>query len=129
MTHDTGSAMTAPGAGPDPQTAAERSVQFINAEVLDPPAQGSVSFVGPYIDQTLAMALEDARSFVQGAEQILLVALAKALAKMLSGAGAADVQAMHPPDAELKAIQSVLASLSTFHASVAETANRNRMDR
>jgi hypothetical protein len=36
---------------------------------------------------------------------------------------------MHPPDAELKAIQSVLASLSTFHASVAETANRNRMDR
>lgn len=73
-----------PGDGPDPQTPAEKSVQFINAEVLDPPAQGKMSFAGPYIDQTLAMALEDARSFLQGAEQILLVAMARALNNYLT---------------------------------------------
>ncbi len=69
--------------GPDPTTPSEKSVHFINGEVLDPPEQGKLSFVGPYFDQSLAMAVEDARSFVQGAEQILLVALAKALAKAL----------------------------------------------
>ncbi len=142
------------GSGPDPQTKAEKSVHFINAEVLDPPAQGGISFVGPYLDQTLAMAAEDARSFVQGAEQILLVALAKALAMALGEGGAVEAQSgvtsstpdqgasgpetpanqsTPPPVAAqttgLTAIQGMMVSLSTFHASMAETAHRFRVDR
>ena len=143
-----------PGSGPDPQTKAEKSVHFINAEVLDPPVQGNISFVGPYLDQTLAMAAEDARSFVQGAEQILLVALAKALAMALGEGGALEAPsgATSPlPDDDqsgpeapagqpapssgtaqttgLTAIQGMMASLTTFHASMAETAHRFRVDR
>lgn len=131
------------GAGPNPQTDDEKTVQFINAEVLDPPTQGSISFVGPYLDQTLAMAVEDARSFVQGAEQILLVALAKALEKALSGGAAPPLAAVSAeaapaavfpvatpaPDAGLKAIEGFLASLSNFHGAMAETAHKHRMDR
>jgi hypothetical protein len=137
------------GGGSDPQTKAEKSVHFINAEVLDPPAQGDLSFVGPYLDQTLAMAAEDARSFVQGAEQILLIALAKALKMALAGGAEVAVQAgeagsparldasapAHPtPSVEvgtngLAAIQGMMASLSTFHASMAETALSVRRDR
>ncbi len=128
------------GSGPDPQTAAEKSVQFINAEVLDPPAQGDITFVGPFYQQTLVMALEDARSFVQGAEQILLIALAKVLEKYINPVGAqvnaadpkpaladAPAPASHTtpaPDAGLKAIESAMASLSSFHASMAETTHR-----
>lgn len=78
------------GTGPVAQTPSEKTVQFINAEVLDPPAQGDISFVAPFYQQTLVMALEDARSFVQGAEQILLVAMAKLLNKVIASAGAAE---------------------------------------
>lgn len=77
-----------------PQTPAEQSVQFINGEVLSPPKQDSISFVKPYAEQTVVMALEDARSFLQGAEQIVLAALGKALANYLktgSAVGGANV--------------------------------------
>ena len=146
----------------DAQTPSEKSVQFINAEVLAPPKQDSISFVKPYVEQTLAMALEDARSFLQGAEQILLVALAKELEKLISGgAGAVDPalianlqsaagdQGVGEADAKrdktarpstpgpgaaphpvgLKAIESVMASLSAFHASIADTALNSRRER
>lgn len=164
---------------PKPQNAYEESVSFINGEVLDPPTQGKISFVGPYADQTLVMALEDARSFLQGAEQIVLIALAKALAKAVGTAeatpaphssvhhadvaggedsnaspdaglydGAAPVKRQqksapgqearghHAPspavpaapvaDGGLKAIESVMASLTAFHASLADTTHRYR---
>lgn len=73
------------------ETPAEKSVQFINSEVLAPPTQDSIDFVKPYVDQTLAMALEDARSFLQGVEQILLVAIAKELAKLTAGPAGAEI--------------------------------------
>ena len=150
------------------QTPAEKSVQFINAEVLAPPKQDSISFVKPYVEQTLAMALEDARSFLQGAEQILLIALAKELEKLISGgapaafdpalmanlrsaaetggveeAGARRDAAAKPnmpgphaaphqpatPPVGLKAIESVMASLSAFHASIADTALNSKRER
>ncbi|MDJ0826702.1 MAG: hypothetical protein QNJ16_14470 [Rhodobacter sp.] len=75
------------GSSAQASTPAEETVQFINAEVLDPPKQGKVTFMGPYVAQVGAMALEDARAFLQGAEQILLAALAKALAEMLGSDG------------------------------------------
>jgi hypothetical protein len=143
--------LAAPAAdGSAPQTDDEKTVQFINAEVLDPPTQGSISFVGPFLDQSLAMAVEDARSFVQGAEQILLVALAKALEKYLSGgldegvatasgttAAAAGLSPLTPPAGggtipgqtgmpAVDAIHGVLASLSSFHGAMAETALKHR---
>jgi hypothetical protein len=161
---------------PTPQNAYEESVSFINGEVLDPPTQGKISFVGPYAEQTLVMALEDARSFLQGAEQIVLIALAKALAKAVGTpeaqpaphssvhhadvAGGEDTKASPdaglydgaapvkrqqksapgqearghiPPapaapvaDGGLKAIESVMASLTLFHASLADTTHRYR---
>jgi len=113
---------SAENTGPTPTTPSEKSVAFINAEVLDPPEQGSISFVRPFYEQTLVMALEDARSFLQGAEQILLVALAKALEKYLSGGAVA------PPEAApgLEAIESMMGKLANFHATIAETATKNR---
>ncbi|MEE9453004.1 MAG: hypothetical protein V3V13_01305 [Paracoccaceae bacterium] len=150
--------MTTPTDGPNPQTDNEKSVQFINAEVLDPPKQGSISFVKPFYEQTLVMALEDARSFVQGAEQILLVALAKALEKAISGgAGAPEVNISSLPmaddlatgsvlqnssqpqsqqippsatvnDTALKSIESVMASLASFHSTIVETTHKYKGD-
>ncbi|SMX43113.1 hypothetical protein [Actibacterium lipolyticum] len=134
--------MTAPTNGPDAQTDTEKSVKFINAEVLDPGTQQTVSFVKPFYEQTLVMALEDARSFVQGAEQILLVALAKALEKAISGGASLpetpaplgspthgpsvdDTLAQQPPsDVGLKAVESAMTSLANFHSTIAETAHK-----
>ncbi|MCX8508031.1 MAG: hypothetical protein ORN49_03985 [Rhodobacteraceae bacterium] len=131
-----------PSDGPDPRDADDKSVQFINAEVLDPPKQGSLNFVGPYVDQTLAMALEDARSFLQGAEQILLVVLAKVAEKYLGGGSAppvalgSDTAADAPapvagpgPEAGFKAFESVLGSLASYHSAMAETAHKYRVER
>ena len=152
----------------DAQTPDEKTVQFINAEVLAPPKQDSISFTKPYIDQSLAMAVEDARSFVQGAEQILLIALAKELEKLVSGGAPAppnvklieSAQGSAKPDANtddaaadtagtesrttpkagletqqqtntspgLKAIESVMVSLSKFHASIADTAQNSKRE-
>jgi hypothetical protein len=76
-------------------TLSEQSVQFINAEVLDPPEQGSISFVKPFADQVAVMALEDGRSFLQGVEQVLVVVIAKAFEKVLANdpAGATAIAA------------------------------------
>jgi hypothetical protein len=94
----------APNAAPAPTTKSEKSVAFLNSEVLNPGEQSDISFVKPFYEQTLVMALEDARSFVQGAEQILLVALAKALEKYLSGgAGAVEGAAQEENLTELAA--------------------------
>jgi hypothetical protein len=65
-------------------TPSEESVQFINAEVLDPPTQGNLSFVKPFADQVAVMVLEDGRSFLQGVEQVLVVTIAKAFEKILA---------------------------------------------
>ncbi len=78
---------SASGSSAKANTLAEETVQFINAEVLDPPEQGNINFVGPYVAQVGAMALEDARSFLQGAEQIILAFLGKLAAEAVSGPG------------------------------------------
>lgn len=112
-------------------TPAERSVRFINTEVLDPPKQGSISFVKPFADQVVVMALEDGRSFLQGVEQILLIFIAEVLKKLLaSGAPAADVAAapVPGPGESLQAAQTLLRELGSFHASLADTAVRVRKE-
>lgn len=105
----------------------EQAVRFTNSEVLNPPKQGDISFVQPFAKQITVMALEDGRSFLQGAEQILLVAIAKALSELLGDASglanAGNLQGPRPGASRaLEAAERMLTILPQFHASLAETA-------
>ncbi len=97
-------------------TDAEQSVRFINSEVLDPPQTGELSFVKPYADQVAAMMLEDARSFMQGSEQVMVIALARSLELILKKdpAGAAG----------LAAVESLMQKVPQFGADVATTTGK-----
>lgn len=68
--------------------------------------------------QSAAMVFEDLRAFLQGGEQILLVALAKYLEKSM-GAGAGDTNTA----ANVDAITGALSCLSTYAASITQSAN------
>ncbi len=98
------------------ETEAEQSVKFINAEVLDPPEVGKLSFVKPYADQVAAMMLEDARSFMQGSEQVMVIALARSLELILKKdpAGAAG----------LAAVESLMEKVPKFGADFATTTGK-----
>jgi hypothetical protein len=123
------------GASVPALTPSEQSVRFINSEVLAPPEQGSISFVKPFAEQVAVMALEDGRSFLQGMEQILLVAIAKALEKLLSGGAAppevlavsgSDPGPLSSVNQALQAAERLLKTLPQFQASLADTVLRVR---
>lgn len=59
------------------------TVTKVQATVLQPVPVTYVNLAKPIADQAAAMMVEDMRSFLQGSEQILMVALAKASALML----------------------------------------------
>ena len=110
-------------------TESKKVVQFINSEVLNPPKQGDLSFVKPFADQVGVMALEDARSFLQGVEQVLLVFIAKALEKVLAEVPAPKPMAPQTSDISSKsagehlaAAESLLTVLPRFYESLAGTA-------
>jgi hypothetical protein len=118
-------------------TPSEQAVRFINSEVLNPPDQGTISFVKPFAEQVAVMALEDGRSFLQGLEQVLLVAIAKALEQLLAGGAApakapvgppADPDALPPANHALQAAERMLqTTLPKFYSSLADTVVRVRM--
>jgi hypothetical protein len=124
------------GAAASTLTPGEQAVRFVNSEVLDPPSQGSISFTKPYAEQVAVMAFEDGRSFLQGLEQILLVAIAKGLEKLLSGGGGAAASgpsqhnAVSQPNVSqaLQAAERMLTVLPQFHATLAETVTRVRVN-
>lgn len=119
------------GAAAGDLTPSEQAVRFINTEVLRPPEQGSISFVKPFAEQVAVMALEDGRSFLQGLEQVLLVAIAKALEQMLTGGAAPDKAAFGrvaeagtppQPDQALAAAERLLQTIiPKFYSSLAQT--------
>ena len=63
---------------------AEDAVTFIQQKVLNPSGPSNLNFAKPIADQAAAMMVQDLRSFLQGTEQILMVALAKAAALTLA---------------------------------------------
>ena len=78
------------------------AVKFINRQVLKPEVKPITGTAKTMADQAAAMMIEDMRSFLQGTEQILTAALAKAAAQALN------------PDPTIAATgQAALASLST----------------
>lgn len=62
----------------DTGSRAEESVKFINKEVLNPSVTPIEGTAKPLADQAAAMMIQDARTFLQGNEQVLTVAIAKA---------------------------------------------------
>lgn len=79
------------GAAQDPVTAVtvtEQEVEFINAQVLQPEVTPITGMAKPLADQAAAMMIQDMQSFLQGNEQVLTIAIAKAAAMMLNEATA-----------------------------------------
>ena len=78
---------TQPPAPPNASTKSEKSVAWINGEVLDPPTPNPPAFIRPYADQIAAMMVEDARTFMQGTEQVLVIAISRALNQIIESDG------------------------------------------
>ena len=64
------------------------SVVFINNQVLKPDAKPMSGIAKPMADQAAAMMIQDMRSFLQGTEQVLTIAIARALNKVVETDGA-----------------------------------------
>jgi hypothetical protein len=100
---------------PEASTKSEKSVAWINGEVLDPPAESPPNFSRPYADQIAAMMVEDARAFMQGTEQVLVIAISRALAQIIETNGNKGTVA-------LQKCEELMEKLPTFGTSVAATA-------
>lgn len=61
----------------------EAAVSFINQEVLQPNGTPIKGTAKPMADQSAAMLIEDMRSFMQGNEQVMSIAIAKATKMLL----------------------------------------------
>ncbi len=72
----------------------EEGVTFINEQVLRPKAEPMSGTAKPLADQAAAMIDQDMRSFLQGTEQVLTIAIAKALAKITETDGAEGAKAL-----------------------------------
>lgn len=96
----------------------EEAVEFTNTAVLDPTRglSGTILPTGMQVganvlaEQAGAMMIEDMRSFLQGAEMILLPAIARALNQTLMADPAGAVA--------LSQIETVMASLSQFSGAI-----------
>ncbi len=124
------------GSGSPGLQAVENAVGFTNETVLDPPDETDLSMgMKTMIDQSLAMMVQDARSFLQSIEMLLVPTAAQLIAKYLLGsAEMAKVDGMHKPVqptdpahgeipdfvAQMTPEQraAMLAALSDFHASI-----------
>jgi len=70
------------------------SVTYINAQVLDAASTSLVNSAPLIADQSAAMMVEDWRAFVQGNEQVLMIAISKCLAKIVETDGAEGKKAL-----------------------------------
>jgi len=66
----------------------DSSVDYINTQVLDATSTSMVNSAPLIADQSAAMMIEDMRAFVQGNEQVLMIAISKCLAEIVSTDGA-----------------------------------------
>ncbi|MDR6403223.1 MULTISPECIES: hypothetical protein [Chryseobacterium] len=63
---------------PTASNSAEKSVQFVNAEVLSPPTASPMGGVAKVmIEQSAGMMVQDLQSFLKGFEQVGLIALSR----------------------------------------------------
>jgi hypothetical protein len=66
-------------------TPAEKSVQFVNAEVLSPPTASPMGGVAKVmIEQSAGMMVQDLQSFLKGFEQVGLIALSRLANNLLT---------------------------------------------
>ncbi len=93
----------------------QNAVEFTNESVLQPDVKPINATAKMLADQAAAMLIQDARSYLQGNEQILTMATAKALALILSGEIAKGTAAM-------AAITTLQVALPTFAAAIGTTA-------
>ncbi|MFY1046122.1 hypothetical protein [Chryseobacterium sp. GP-SGM7] len=67
------------------QTATEKSVQFINAEVLAPPEASPMGGITKVmIEQSTGMMVQDLQSFLKGFEQLGLIAISRLANNLLT---------------------------------------------
>lgn len=90
----------------------DQEVEFINKEVLQPVVTPITGLAKPMADQAAAMMIQDMQSFLQGTEQVLTIAIAKAAALML------DEKTIPAGTAALAAYTGVLTELTTFSTAV-----------
>lgn len=100
-------------------TAMEHTVQFVNQEVLNATITPMNGMAKPMVNQAAAMMVQDVQTFLQGNEQILTVAIAKAISYTLDSSDPAKQAA---GTATIGIITGLLTSLNEFSASVGETA-------
>ncbi len=82
---DENSNETAEAAAPAADNPAEKSVQFVNAEVLSPPAASPMGGVAKVmIEQSAGMMVQDLQSFLKGFEQVGLIALSRLANNLLT---------------------------------------------
>jgi hypothetical protein len=82
---DENSNETAETAAPAASNAAEKSVQFVNAEVLSPPTASPMGGVAKVmIEQSAGMMVQDLQSFLKGFEQVGLIALSRLANNLLT---------------------------------------------
>jgi len=89
---DNGDAEILPRAGTT--TYDDPSVTYINAQILDATSTSLVNSAPLIADQSAAMMIEDMRVFVQGNEQVLMIAVSKCLAEIVETDGAKGTTAL-----------------------------------
>jgi hypothetical protein len=97
-------------------TAFQQNVAFINQQVLHPvskPMDGGSKMIA---DQAAALMVEDMRSFLQGCEQILTVAMAKAAALATNPATVSE------GTVAIQSVTTAMAALPTYATNIAGSA-------
>lgn len=79
--------LTAPGDDKGTGSDYDPSVTYINAEVLSPTSSPMSNTANLIADQSAAMMIEDMRSFVQGNEQVLAIAISRCLDQIIKTDG------------------------------------------
>ncbi len=93
----------------------EETVKFVNGEVLAPPKTDLMNMAKPIADQAAAMMIQDMRGFLQGTEQILTVAIARALNQILESDGLIGTTALNK-------CEELMTKLPVFASEISESA-------
>lgn len=95
----------------------EQAVNFINKTVLKPDAAPMGGTSQLIADQAAGMMVQDMRSFIQGTQQILTIAIAKAAKEVVNPETTAE------GTAAITALNTLMTDLSTYASSIGTTAS------
>ena len=93
----------------------QNAIEFVETLVLQPDVQPMQATAKLMADQAAAMMIQDMRSFLQGNEQVLTLAISKAIAMILAG----DPQG----EKALKQIEGFMEKLPAFATSIGTAAS------